>query len=99
MSFHAPSPGTLSLWISEQAEVVKLGVANRTTPFLDIAQDVFQAHYRGGFCESLLIKVAAEQRVGKLPTGLVQVLEGNPLAGPWNIVPVKPLVVFELESG
>src|SRR5262252_8688886 len=99
MTFHAPSPGSLSLGIAKQAEVIELGVANRTAAFLDLAKHVFQAHDRGGFCEPLLIQPATEQHVGELAPGLVEILERNALPRPWYVMPVKPLLVFERKSG
>src|SRR6266496_904402 len=97
MSFDSPAPGFVGPGVAEEAEEVKLGVADRTCTLFQLAQDLFEAHDRRSLYKPTLAEACTYQCVTQKPLRRVELLEGNPFALPGNEMPVKPLLVLERE--
>lgn len=101
MAFHAPAPGVVGGGIPKNAEEIEFRIANDGGAGADfhVMEDLFEAHDCGGFDVAAVAKAGAEKRLSEVTLGGVHFFEGEAAPFSRNEMPVKPLLIFEIERG
>ena len=91
MPLDPPTPLSAIAGFAENRHEIKLGIAHRARAFLELAEDLLQAHDRRRLQKARPAQARLNQGKRKRSLFRAQLLDRQPFAAPRNEVPVEPL--------